>query len=143
MPGRRARLVEPDAGTDVELTSRRGLLAGAFQAGLYVVAFGALFLLGLVLDLVSPDAVAAAPAAVGWAALLGGGAVGAGMVALATVEPVRRFWRRPVGRLATVLAVYLAFFGLVATLPGPAVVAGLAFVGGRLAAHAWLVATAP
>lgn len=124
MRGLRQRLVEPDARNDIELASHRGLLAGIFQAGNSVVAFGALFLLAVSPDVVSPDAVAAAPAVVSWAALLGGGAVGADMVALVTVEPAHRFWRRPVGRLVTVLAVYLDFFGLVATVPGPAVAPG-------------------
>lgn len=138
----RSFLLEPADRYDVELASRRGLLAGGFQAGLHLMGFAALFVLGLTLDVVQPDAVPAArTATVFWGGVVLGGGAGAGMVALAGRDRVDRLWRTPAGRLGTVLVVYAAFWALLATIGVYAVFAGLAFVLGRVVAHGWLVAT--
>ena len=140
MPSLRDRLFEPAVRHDVPLASRRGLLAGLFQAALHLVAFGALFVLGLVLDVVRAGAADTATLRF-WGAVVGAAALGAGMVALATTDRVKRLWRIPAGRLATVLALYAAFWGLLAVDFTAALFAGPAFVLGRVAAHGWLYLT--
>lgn len=134
----RSTLFEPSERHDVPLRSRRGFLAGLFQAALHLVAFAALFVLGLVTDVVSTG-VAEPSALLFWGAVGGAAALGAVMVGLATVDRVKRFWRVPAARLATVAGVYLAFWGLLVLDVPAALVAGPAFVGARVAAHAWLV----
>lgn len=123
------------------LASRRGLLAGLFQAALHLVAFGALFVLGLVTDVVEPNGGADPSVLVFWGAVVGAAAAGAGMVALATNGRVSRFWRVPAARLVTVIAVYAAFGGLLMVDVAAALFAGPAFVASRVAAHGWLFLT--
>lgn len=143
MPGLRERLFEPSARYDVDLASRRALLGGVFQAWLHLLGFSALFGLAVVLEVAPLEAWNEPPAAFAfWAALLGGGIVGVGLVALATVERVDRIWRTPAGRAFTVIAIYVAFWMLLVTAPPYAIFAGLAFVIGRVIAHGWRVHTA-
>ena len=136
----RDRLFEPADRHDVPLASRRGLLAGLFQAALHLVAFASLFVLGLVLDVVGSDA-ARPSALLFWGAVLGASAVGVGMVALATTDRAARIWRVPAARLLTVLAVYAGFWTIVVLDFTIALFAGPAFVAGRVAAHGWLFLT--
>lgn len=136
----RSRLFEPADRHDVPLASRRGLLAGLFQSGLHLVAFGALFVLGLVLDVVQSGA-ADTSAVLFWGAVLGGAVLGAGMVLLATIDRVNRLWRIPAGRLVTILAVYAAFWGLIVVDFAAALFAGPAFVAARIVTHGWLFLT--
>lgn len=138
----RDRLFEPSDRHDVALSSRRGLLAGLFQAVSYLVAFAALFVLGLVTDVVEPGG--ADPSVLGfWGAVVGAAAAGAATVILATNDRVKRLWRVPAARLLTVLAVYAAFWALLVVDFAAALFAGPAYVGGRVAAHVWLVLTRP
>lgn len=138
----RDRLFEPAERHDVPLASRQGLLAGLFQAVLHLVAFAALFVLGLVTDVVQPGG-ADPSATLFWGAVAGAAGAGAGMVLLATTDRVNRFWQIPAARLVTVLAVYAAFWGLVVVDFAVALFAGPAFVAGRVAAHGWLFLTRP
>lgn len=122
------------------LASRRGLLAGLFQAVLHLVAFAALFVLGLVTDVVRPGG-AESSALLFWGAVLGAAVLGAGMVLLATTDRVNRLWRMPAARLVTVLAVYAAFWVVLVVDFAAALFAGPAFVAARIAAHGWLYLT--
>jgi hypothetical protein len=132
------RLFEPTNRPDIPLASRQGLLGGLFQATLHLVAFSALFVLGLVTDVVVPGG--ADPSGLFfWGAVVGAAVAGAGMVALATRPEVKRFFRVPAARLVTILAIYAAFWGLLVVDYATAFVAGPAFVGGRVAVHVWLV----
>ena len=134
------RLFEPADRHEVPLASRRGLLAGLFQSVVHLVGFAALFVLGLVTDVVQPGG--ADPTLVGfWGTVLGATVLGAGMVALATTDRVNRFWRVPAGRLATVIALYAAFWAVLVVDFATALFAGPAFVAGRIAAHGWLYVT--
>lgn len=136
----RDRLFEPADRHDVPLASRRGFLAGLFQAVLHLVAFAALFVLGLVTDVVRPGG-ADPSALLFWGSVLGAAVLGAGMVALGTTDRVNRFWRVPAGRLVTVLAIYAAFWLVLVVDFAAALFAGPAFVAGRVITHGWLVLT--
>jgi energy-converting hydrogenase Eha subunit E len=133
----RERLFEPADRHDVELASRRGLLAGLFQATLHLVAFAALFVLGLVTDVVRPGD-ADPTVLLFWGTVVGAAALGVGMVALATTDRVNRFWRVPAARLVTVLALYAVFWVVLVVDFATALFAGPAFVIGRIATHVWL-----
>lgn len=136
----RSRLFEPAERHDVPLASRRGLLAGLFQAVLHLVGLGALVVLGLLTDVVTPDA-AGQSWVMFWGAVLGAAALGAGMVLLATTDRVNRFWRVPAARLATILTIYAVFWGLLVVDFAAALFAVLSFVVGRVGAHIWLYLT--
>ncbi|MDZ7701769.1 MAG: hypothetical protein U5J98_06710 [Halobacteriales archaeon] len=137
----RDRLFEPSDRHDVPLASWRGLLGGLFQAALYLVAFTALFVLGLLTDVVRSDAAAVASTLGFWGAILVAAVIGAGMVLLSTEDRVNRFWRVPAARLVTILVIYAAFWGLLAVDFTTALFAGPAFILARVATHVWLYLT--
>lgn len=133
----RTALFEPSSRYDHD--SRWGLVGGLVQAGLHLVGFGALFVLSILLGVVEPAATASGATAAFWVVVVAGAVLGAGMVGLAELERIDRFWRTVAGRLVTVVVLYAAFWGLLAAVGLDAVFAALAFVVARGIAHVWRV----
>lgn len=131
------------SGADAELAdpaTRRGLTAGLVQSLFYLVAFGSVLGLAVVLDVVTPatwpDRVSLLALVVALAVGFGAGA--AWVVGAYANDPLRRVASDPRGRFGVIVGWCVALVALLAAVPQAGVVAGLAFVAGRVAAHAWL-----